>query len=89
MKNNEKPVAHYNGSILRTKENQPKESRITMNNNKSNQNKFQLNSSVCDECCLPMRLYGENFIESYTNGHANTLRCLCDLHAAELMEVSE
>ncbi len=64
---------------------------LTMKNNTSNQNKFQfnLNSFVCDECCLPMRLYGENFIESYTNGHANTLRCLCDLHAAELMEVSE
>jgi hypothetical protein len=49
---------------------------------------FSLNAFVCDECCLPMRLYGENFIESYSRGRANTLKCLCDLHAAELMEVN-
>ena len=39
---------------------------------------------VCDECARPLHLYGENFIETYTNGKANTLRCLCDLHAEEL-----
>lgn len=38
---------------------------------------------VCDECCLPLSLYGENFIESYDEGRANALRCLCDLHAEE------
>jgi hypothetical protein len=38
---------------------------------------------VCDECCLPLYLFGENFIESYTNGRANLLQCLCDTHAAE------
>ncbi len=43
---------------------------------------------VCDECARPLHLYGENFIESYSNGKANIMRCLCDLHAAEL-EVSE
>ena len=39
---------------------------------------------VCDECSLPLKIYGENYIESYINGRANLLRCLCDLHAAEL-----
>ena len=42
---------------------------------------------VCDECACPLHLYGENFIETYTNGKANILRCLCDLHADE-MEVN-
>ena len=42
---------------------------------------------VCDECCRPLHLYGENFIETYTNGKVNTLRCLCDIHADE-MEVN-
>jgi len=42
---------------------------------------------VCDECAAPLHIYGENFIESYTNGRANILKCLCDLHAAELLEV--
>ncbi len=39
---------------------------------------------VCDECSAPLHLYGEHFVESYTNGDANILRCLCDLHAEEL-----
>ncbi len=39
---------------------------------------------VCDECARPLSLYGENFIETYTNGTANILRCLCDLHADEM-----
>lgn len=43
---------------------------------------------VCDECAVPLHLYGENFIESYKDGKANMLRCLCDLHADEL-EVSK
>jgi hypothetical protein len=43
----------------------------------------RINSFVCDECCLPLRLYGANFIESYTNGKARPMRCLCDIHAAE------
>lgn len=38
---------------------------------------------VCDECALPLSLYGGNFIESYSKGRANILRCLCDIHAAE------
>lgn len=41
---------------------------------------------VCDECARPLHLYGENFIETYTNGKANILRCLCDLHADEMEE---
>ncbi len=48
--------------------------------------KTQVNSvcdDVCDECALPLKLYGSNYIESYTNGRANILRCLCDLHADE------
>jgi len=44
---------------------------------------------VCDECAVPLLLYGENFIESYKAGKANVLRCLCDLHAAELLEVGK
>ncbi len=70
------------------------EHQLTMNNNKLYQNKLQHNSRlperkafVCDECARPLRLYGENFIETYTNGKANILRCLCDLHADE-MEVN-
>ncbi len=49
-------------------------------------NLFQFDgmSLFCDECCLPLWLYGANFIESYSNGYANTLKCLCDLHAEEL-----
>lgn len=39
---------------------------------------------VCDECAAPLHLYGENFIETYTEGRVNILRCLCDLHADEL-----
>ena len=41
----------------------------------------------CDECSVPLWLYGENFFETYTNGTANILRCLCDLCAAEFWEV--
>ena len=45
---------------------------------------------VCDECSAPLHLYGANFIETYTNGKVNILRCLCDLHAQELgLEVAE
>ncbi len=45
---------------------------------------------VCDECCVPLHLGGENFIESYANGRANILRCLCDSHAEEFgLEVSK
>jgi hypothetical protein len=45
---------------------------------------------ACDECSLPLLLYGENFIETYSTGRANILRCLCDLHAEEfgLLEVN-
>jgi hypothetical protein len=46
---------------------------------------FDGTSLFCDECSLPLWLYGANFIESYSNGYANTLRCLCDLHAEELV----
>ncbi len=49
---------------------------------------IKMTAFVCDECAMPLSLYGENFVESYTNGRANILRVLCDLHAAEL-EVSK
>ncbi len=39
---------------------------------------------ACDECALPLHLYGENYIETYTNGKVNILRALCDLHAEEM-----
>ncbi len=38
---------------------------------------------VCDECASPLHLYGANFFDTYTNGTANILRCLCDICAAE------
>jgi hypothetical protein len=45
---------------------------------------------VCDECAAPLWLYGENFIDSYTDGRANILRCLCDLCADALdLEVAK
>ncbi len=52
---------------------------------------FEMTSFVCDECCLPLWLYGANFIESYTIGRANILRCLCDNHAEAFgfLEVAE
>jgi hypothetical protein len=40
-------------------------------------------SFACDECNLPLQLYGENYIETYTDGKVNVLRALCDLHADE------
>ncbi len=40
-------------------------------------------SFACDECSLPLQLYGENYIETYTAGKVNVLRALCDLHAEE------
>jgi hypothetical protein len=40
-------------------------------------------SLLCDECCVPLFLGGENYIESYRNGRANPLKCLCDTHAEE------
>jgi hypothetical protein len=38
---------------------------------------------VCDECSLPLRLYGENHIKSCAGGQSNILRTLCDSHAVE------
>ncbi len=73
---------------------------LTMRNSTLNPNQFQLEITVnikcksrpvyrgfnfvCDECARPLHLYGENFIETYTNGKVNVLRCLCDLHADEM-----
>jgi hypothetical protein len=48
---------------------------------------FTMTNFVCDVCALPLSLYGANFIETYSNGRVNILRCLCDLHADE-MEVN-
>ncbi len=71
--------------------------QLTMENYKSKQFQtqpesrhlpFRLQRLVCDECARPLYLYGENFIDSYTDGRANVLRCLCDIHADE-MEVCE
>ncbi len=52
---------------------------------------LKMTAFVCDECAAPLHLYGENFIDSYTDGQANILRCLCDLCAEEfgLSEVPE
>jgi hypothetical protein len=43
----------------------------------------QTTAFACDECSLPLQLYGENYIETYTDGKVNVLRVLCDLHAEE------
>jgi hypothetical protein len=68
---------------------------IDMTNNSTKATEFQYKTSglaklshtttnfFCDECCLPLRLYGENHIKSYTGGQSNILRALCDSHAAE------
>jgi hypothetical protein len=40
-------------------------------------------SFACDECSLPLQIYGENYIETYTDGQANPLRCFCNTHAEE------
>ncbi len=52
--------------------------------------KFRGLRLVCDECALPLHLYGENFFDSYNNGRANILRVLCDLCALNhgLLEVA-
>jgi hypothetical protein len=44
---------------------------------------------ACDECCLPLHLYGENYIESYANGRAPLFKALCDAHASEFLEVQK
>jgi hypothetical protein len=54
---------------------------------KQNKIQFNLNSFVCDECCAPLRLYGQNFFDAYARGKCSLLRCLCDLCSAE-MEVN-
>jgi hypothetical protein len=43
----------------------------------------QTTAFACDECSLPLQLYGENYIETYTDGQANPLRCFCNTHAEE------
>jgi uncharacterized protein with PIN domain len=102
MKKNEKAVATNNGSILRTR-NQPlnkktnsKGESISMSNSTTTLKEIQVDFRfadmrlVCDECAAPLHLYGEHFIDSYTNGRANILRCLCDLHTEELgLEVAK
>jgi hypothetical protein len=37
---------------------------------------------VCDECCMPLSLYGENMILTL-EGDIFITRMLCDLHAFE------
>ncbi len=97
MKPNEKAaisVKDY-GSILRTgnqrltKKTNSKGESISMSNSTTTLNEIQIDFRfagmrlVCDECAAPLHLYGEHFIDSYTNGQANVLRCLCDLHSDE------
>ncbi len=86
MKPNEKAaisVKDY-GSILRTgnqrltKKTNSKGESFSMSNITTTLKEIQI-----DFCFAPLRLYGENFIDSYTSGEANILRCLCDTHAEE------
>jgi hypothetical protein len=44
---------------------------------------------ACDECCLPLHLYGENYVESYANGRATLHKALCDSHADEFRGVQK
>lgn len=44
---------------------------------------------TCDECCLPLYLYGVNYIESHSNGRSYLLKCLCDSHADEFLGVQK
>ncbi len=80
MKNKNAVAFQSNGLNSRTN------TRTNHVNNTPNRDKLQTISPrfVCDECARPLHLYGENFIESYTNGKVNVLRCLCDLHADEM-----
>lgn len=39
---------------------------------------------VCDECCLPVSLYGENIILTVKNDKLIT-HIFCDLHAEEFL----
>ncbi len=94
MKKNERAVATNNGSILRTekrtKKSIQKENRFAMSNSTTTLKEIQIDFRfagqrlVCDECARPLHLYGENFVETYTGGKVNVLRCLCDLHAEEM-----
>lgn len=42
---------------------------------------------VCDECCLPVSLYGRNIILSVENDNFIT-HIFCDLHAEEFLSES-
>ncbi len=44
---------------------------------------------ACDECALPLYLYGENYVESHTGGRAYLRKALCNSHAAEFLEVQK
>jgi hypothetical protein len=44
---------------------------------------------TCDECCLPLYLYGENYIEVHANGRAYLLKALCNSHADEFRGVQK
>jgi hypothetical protein len=44
---------------------------------------------ACDECNLPLRIYGENYVESHTDGRSSLLKALCDSHAAEFLGVQK
>jgi hypothetical protein len=41
----------------------------------------------CDECNLPLRIYGANYVESHTDGRSSLLKALCDSHASEFLGV--
>jgi hypothetical protein len=103
MKPNEKAIAGHDGSNTNLTErltmnhNTTNQQKFQSDSSQSRANLLEQSklsrlperkAFVCDECARPLRLYGENFIETYTNGKVNILRCLCDLHADE-MEVGK
>ncbi len=44
---------------------------------------------ACDECALPLRIYGENYIESHADGRAYLLKAFCNSHAEEFRGVQK
>jgi len=57
------------------------ETKLSFENSKIAKLKIQF---VCDECCLPLSLYGENIILSVNNDEFVTLM-FCDLHADKFL----
>jgi hypothetical protein len=90
----EKAPARQSKGLKKKLDNHPITLKSVSQNKRNLQRNFDFRFDemhlVCDECCAPLWLAGANFIESHTNGRANVMRALCDLHAEEFgLEVAE